>query len=278
MDEFGQIIFMTSEEGDFEKGIKASMRQIISANGIPLNNITESIIDKLAREEAEKIKRRTKRGGIPSSLRILLSLKEKKKAVSWIKKMTISTQYISNLILNCKKLGYIHRKKHKEFIPEDKKQRIEEMQINFVTKTGEAILYDEEKIIRQLAARYLNRKYSTAHLFEKGNEWHLFYFDHNDMYIPTGVNHHSKGPHIHYISHLWGKHNDKETLWGQFENRDIKINSEHIRFIEEKIVEQSKNNGKVKLARIKPQSVMKIDDKIICLKNNSSFKIYRKSD
>lgn len=268
---------MYPENGDFEEGIQASIRQLVVAYRMPLDDLTNSIINKLAREQAEKIKRRTKRGGIPSSLVILLNLRQKKQAIAWIKEMTISTACLSNLILNCNKIGFTHRRIHKEFIHEDFNRPVEDAQISSVSKTGEVRLAEKEKILRKLTSRYLNRKYSTAHLFEKGDEWHLIYFDHNDIYAPIGLNHHTRGPHVHYISHLWGRHIDKETLWNQFESREIKANSEHIRFVEKKFIEPKKEKGKVGLVRIKPQSVMKLDDNTVCYKDEfDELKIYRK--
>lgn len=277
MNEFGQVIMITPEEGSFEEGIKASMRQIITAYGIPDDKITESILTKLAREEADKIQRRTKRGGIPCDLRILLNLRKKKQVIAWIKKIVISNGHISNLILNCNKMGFTHRRKHKEFIPDVTNYPIDEDQISFIGEKGEVHLREKEKVLRQLKERYLGRKFISAHLFEKGDEWHLFYFDHNDIYVPARPNHHFRGPHVHYISHLWGRNLDREFLWEQFENRKIKINSEHIRFIEERIQEPKIAKGKVRLTNIKPQDFMKIDDKTAAFKegHESKFMIYR---
>jgi hypothetical protein len=62
----------------------------------------------------------------------------------------------------------------------------------------------------------------------QGNEWHLFYFDYNDALIPKTMNHYAGGPHIHYLSHLWGV--DKDKAWKMLDNRQATINSTHIKY------------------------------------------------
>src|SRR3990167_9078180 len=114
-EEIGQYVLMHPEDNDLEKSIEITTTKIIIAHGIPIDKITKSIISRIAKEKAQNIIRKTKRGGIPASFSILFGLKEKKHAIKWIKKITITQKCLCNLILNCGKLGFSHKRHHKEF-------------------------------------------------------------------------------------------------------------------------------------------------------------------
>jgi hypothetical protein len=273
VEEIGEFITFSPDEGDFELGLKATMCKIIKANGIPLDELTLSIISKFAKQDATRVKKQTMRGGLPSSLKILFSLKDKNDVMNWIKNMVITKDCLSNLILNCHKLGLTHKRKHTQFLTPSTTLSTEEKKAFADYKTGKLNDAGIEKALRKLSTAYKERKFSTAHLFENGQEWHLIYFDYNDLYIPKGDNHHKRGPHMHYISYLWGNH-QKDKLWEQFESRYIKINSEHIRFIEKDCgIKQKRSTGKCRLERIKPQHFLKVDNDMLCYGEEASINL-----
>jgi hypothetical protein len=89
-------------------------------------------------------------------------------------------------------------------------------------------------MVKKIGETFKQRKCISAHLFEKDDEWHLFYFDYKDAFSPLGKNHYEHGPHIHYISHLWGKIINKDNLWMMLDQRQTKIDSIHIKYINSK--------------------------------------------
>ncbi len=268
MNEYGSVIYFSHEVGDFEKSIKATALKLVKANGHQIDDRMEQCISNFASKEAIKVVKRAKSGGIPSHIVMLLGFKKKKDVLGWIKKMVITKTCLTSLILNCGKKGFTHRRMHKEFIPENINTSLDENEISFVNKNGEAIFNKQQKVISQLTNRFDSRKFFTAHMFEKEGCWHIFYFDHNDMYLPKELNHYKEGPHIHYISNLWGSRINKEDLWRQLENRNITINSAHVQYAEEDLERISKS--KIYLKRIKPQYFMKINNKLACYKDEKS--------
>jgi hypothetical protein len=249
MEEIGPYILMTDKEGDFELGIQAAMKKLIALHGIPINSLTESSIKKLAKEESTKIVKKTKRGGIPSHLRILLSLKRKKEVLRYIKNIVMTNHDLPNLILTCKCLGFTHQSKHIQFVPEDLFLTDDE-RAGFSKKN---ISEDgANKVDKKISEIFKNRKYLSVHLFERGDEWHIFYFDYHDAYTPRNLNHSELGPHIHYISYLWGKGFNKDDLLAAFEFRKVVINSEHIRYVEK---EAPIDHTKQTIKRVNPRDL-----------------------
>lgn len=74
------------------------------------------------------------------------------------------------------------------------------------------------------------RRMFAAHLFYTSNHkyWHLLYFDNRDT--QDSQNHWKHGPHIHYISDLWGKLSLQEA-WSQITSGHVSIPSKvHIKY------------------------------------------------
>lgn len=231
MYEIGPYVIMTHEEGDYELGLEEIMKKIAVAKGIPLNEIVLAAIKKIAKEDAEEAKEQLRSQGFPPNIKTLFDAENKKDLIRIADKMMVSGDDIARMVFNHAAAGFTHTRKHKWFHPEDLLHTKEEFEaFSEIEQVGPITDKRALKFLKKTQEMLAKRKYISAHLLEKGDEWHIFYFDFNDRYAPQGQNHYQHGPHVHYISHLWGKQTDKNLIWQELENRQTKIASIHIQY------------------------------------------------
>jgi len=191
---------------------------------LKLNNITvtadiEKEIIKHLRRQQEEYDKQLYLEGIPEKLKTFFSITRKKDLISYGKRVRISEDELFLLIHNCSQIGFKHRSKFPQFVPQDRK----------ILDSDEADLKQGNplKIRNKIKRIFEERKNYMVHLFERGKEWHLFYYTYKDM--ETGDKSHWKhGSHLHYVSHLWPEYK-KRQLWESFDNRNINIQGVHIR-------------------------------------------------
>lgn len=227
-------MFLSVEDDDFELAVEKQIQIVMRSRGLPLNSITLEIIKKHAKEVAESIKMEARDKGFPESIKKLFASKRKNDLTRIAKNIVISMDDISHMILNCDLLGYKHSRKHISFYPEGTFPVPEEEEaFSQIELPGEITGDLARKYVNKINEIFEKRRCLSAHLFEKNEEWHIFYFDFNDIFTPKDENHFVGGQHVHYISFLWGKNIDKQTVWEKFKYRDIKINSVHIKYREQ---------------------------------------------
>ena len=149
-----------------------------------------------------------------ASILALLNAKTKRDAERIGKTLTIYKDQFSSLILNAhlyRKDGYCYKQNNMTHVAAD----LSEKRLQQYVK--------DRKFSKIIQKTLYERKHNCFHLFEKEDEWHLFYFDFNDV----KDKHWKGGPHIHYISYLWRI--DKNELLKQLEDRTYKIGGIHIR-------------------------------------------------
>ena len=117
---------------------------------------------------------------------------------------------------NCSQIGYTHRSKFLEYVPENRK----------LTDSDRTSMRDKEpnKLFSKIRAIFEERKNYMIHLFESDEKWHCFYYTYKDM-EPNSWNY---GPHLHYVSYLWPEYR-KRQVWESFDQRKHNIEGVHIR-------------------------------------------------
>ncbi len=222
-------------ENGFKEGIKTCLKHILTFKGLPLNSITKSIINKITQEEFDFVSSTMRNKGFPENIKKIIDTKSKKDAEIIARSSVILGDELAVMAYNADLIGFTHFRKHKWFYPDDV-LHTEEENIAFSknAKVGEVTDRKTKKFVTKLFEQIKKRKYISAHLLEKDDEWHVFYFDSNDMYLPKGINHYKDGPHVHYISHVFGGDLNKDSIWLKFDNRKMQINSIHIRYKETK--------------------------------------------
>jgi hypothetical protein len=114
------------------------------------------------------------------------------------RKLTI-TEFVA--AMHClRHLGYSHRLEIQYRIPDSIKDLKLPKEINLTPK-GNVIRGSGENRISESLAGEIEKRISAMriHLFEKGSEWHCFYFGYRDI----RGEHSSVGTHVHYCSHNW---------------------------------------------------------------------------
>lgn len=216
---------------DLQALITAMNEDIMRLHGLDPNDPSvKAVIDKHAIEMAGKIIKDLESLGIPEKFQQLLQSKSKNEALGIGNSITIQKREFAALIHNCKKLkwgGYEYNLFVKEFRPVELSKNDISALTNEEFRSAEGKLIGlAKKTLGKIRAVFAQRKRIHAHFFVKGNEWHCFYFDFQDV---KGT-HWSEGPHIHYLSHHWGY--DLQTIKRQFETRNTSLRSVHIRFNE----------------------------------------------
>ncbi len=199
-------------------------------DGIPINREVESRIKDEVQKKKSEYNKLVSQIGVPEVFRQLFSITKKAEVEQFVRQITISEYDLFLLIHNCSQIGYSHRSKFKQYIPEH--AQISKIDRDNLSKGNPKIL------LKKIHSELIQRKYLHVHLFEYSNEWHCFYFTHQDI-EPASNNHWKNGSHLHYVSHLWSGLK-KRFIWSKFNTRSIDIPDRlHIRFDDFKFPDHS---------------------------------------
>lgn len=159
---------------------------------------------------------------VQSDLVALLRAETKREAEKIAKAMVLAPESLAALIEDPGQLGYNHRRKHRDHIPEARRMN-----------DFDAIFFGDDearsKAFRQLDAVFEERKYVNAHLFE-GENWAIFYFTQHDVLGAHG----KMGPHVHFLSRAMYPDHSCGVIWQAFDDREFKIPTAfHIRYADE---------------------------------------------
>lgn len=183
-------------------------------------------ISSFAESKAKEIIDSMRKEEISGKLIKLFEIDNKKDLKKYCSSIVIDQDEFGTFVFNIDKLGYKHALKSRQFVPEHLDISDEDLDVLFGNKDGK-LDHRAMKVMRKFSAIFRERKVNHCHLFEKDDEWHIFYFS----FAETDEDSHWKhGPHIHFVNHLWPSQ-DKYDLWQSFDNRRYKNpNSFHIRF------------------------------------------------
>ena len=167
--------------------------------------------------------------GFPNKLLELFSLKKKKDVEKCAKNFLLLKKDFVRAIFNAKICGFTHHKIFRYFLPDDIRTTQEEREA--LAKNGIGQIKDKKakKFAKKIQEHFKKRRVVTAHIFVKGKEWHLLYFDFNDAYVEKGKNHFKDGPHLHYSSHLIVQEGVDDII-AMFQKRHTKSKTLHIKY------------------------------------------------
>jgi hypothetical protein len=215
MTKHGAFVLAKGIEGGIQAFTKI-MKMTLEANGITVTPEIEQEISLYFKTKQEEYDQELFRKGIPEKLQTLLGYTKKGKLKAYCKRLIISEQELVLLVHNCSQIGYTHRSKFLEYVPENRR----------LTKSDRTYMRDKEpkEFISKINAIFEERKNYMIHLFESGEKWHCFYYTYKDM-EPVSWKH---GPHLHFVNYLWPEYG-KRQVWESFDKRQHNIESVHIR-------------------------------------------------
>jgi hypothetical protein len=163
--------------------------------------ISRKTMDELDIKDAKK--------GVPDKLKALLEINKKSKVIKYCKNLELSEDELYLLIHNSTQIGFKCRSKFAEYVPPHLK--LTDLDISRLHNN------QPEKFREKVKAIFSERRHISAHLFERGDQWHCFYSAYQDL-EPT----HWRCSHLHYVSYLWPRLT-KERIWAAFDKRSTNI-------------------------------------------------------
>ena len=160
--------------------------------------------------------------GVPEKLKTLFEIKKKSEAVRYCRQLELSEHELFLLVHNSSEIGFAHRSKFGEFVP----QHLKVSDLDIANLKNNA----PRQFLKKIDGILLERRRVHVHLFEGADEWHCFYYSYQDMESDSKT-HWKYGSHLHYVSHLW-PNLKKEEVWASFDKRFTDISGDiHIKLI-----------------------------------------------
>ena len=191
-------------------------------DGVPITDSMARRIEDRVRREQVLLDHSVAAEGVPEKLKSLLEIDRLSDVRKYLQQLLVSEYELFLLIHNCKQIGWSHRSKFPEYVPDHL----------LITEKDRSDLHCGElkPIARKFASTMEERRRIHAHLFEKNLMWHCFYFSYDDLQDGS-ASHWEHGAHIHYVSYLWPKYSSKEEIWSLFDTRHTKVSGAvHVRF------------------------------------------------
>lgn len=190
-------------------------------DGVPITESLASKIEDRVRREMMLVDHSVSTEGVPEKLKFLLELDQLAHVRKYIGQQSVSEYELFLLIHNSKQIGWSHRSKFPEYVPDHL----------LITERDQSDLHRGElkPMARKLASTMEERRRIHIHLFEKNSMWNCFYFSYDDLQNGS-ASHWAHGPHLHFVNHLWPKYSSEE-IWSLFDTRHTKISGAlHVRF------------------------------------------------
>mgnify|MGYP003341314606 CR=1 FL=1 len=152
---------------------------------------------------ANKAANSIKAEGVPNIFKQILSLDRKRNVENFCAGLTISHKEFSSFIANCDQLGFSVKSHHDQIVPKDLETTSSERTAFILSQIDKIDSPGSRKFIKKTSAMFFNRKNINVHLFEKNNEWHIFYFTYDDINARAKNKqpHWAKGDHIRSEEH-----------------------------------------------------------------------------
>ena len=114
----GARYYVTDEEGLFQMAVDFEFARLTRDGISPADQLESRIIDRVKTEQLV-YHSNVANEGIPESLKILFQIPKKSDAEKFCKKLAISELDLFLLINNCNQIGFEHRSKFPEYIPDN---------------------------------------------------------------------------------------------------------------------------------------------------------------
>ena len=136
---------------------------------------------------------------VPQTLIDLFQFTKKSNLVKYAKTIEISSSDLSDLIHNCRSIGYTHMPQWDDITPPHLQGTLSDIRKAMVAGSPEIHAY----MRRKTRALLIEHNQMSYHFFiNDDQQWHLLYFTFHDT-GRSGVNHWQGGTHIHFINYLW---------------------------------------------------------------------------
>lgn len=216
----GALYYVSDQEGLCQMAVDLEMFSL-HRDGVLITSQLKSQIENDIRFERDIYYSKIAQHGVPNNVLELFQISTKSEATKYCKNLRISEFDLYLLIQNCYQIGFIHKAKFPDFVPnhliitDDDRKRL---------KSGNTI-----PVTKKLGPLLDERRHINVHMFFQNLEWHCFYFSYEDI-EPQENNHWKFGSHLHYVSYLWPKYT-REQIWDAFDTRKTQISGNfHIRF------------------------------------------------
>jgi hypothetical protein len=214
----GAVFLVKDEEGQILAEVEM-YKAYLHVKGKEVTPQIEKMIDMYCREQNDKLNKEVDSLGIPAKLKELLAFTKKSKVEAFCKRITITEHEIYLLVHNCSQIGFTHKSKFPEFVPESRKLKDSDW--------AEMKQSRPNNFLNKVDRIFEERKNYMVHLFEKGTEWHCFYYTYKEM-EKGEKGHWEGGSHLHYLSYLWTEYG-KRRVWDSFDKRHVEIKGIHIK-------------------------------------------------
>lgn len=213
-------MYVIRDREDMIQFLADTFKNYLRWKGEEITPAIETEILALARMHQDEMDRQYDAKGIPEKLKMLLEIKRKSEVIKYCKSLVLSADDLFLLGHNCSQIGFTHRSKFSEFVPQH--LNITDSDIDDMKKGN------PRQFLKKVHGVFQERKRIHVHLFEKDEEWHCFYFTWRDT-ESSNESHWKHGSHLHYISHLW-PNLVKRQVWESFDWRNVETQgSVHIR-------------------------------------------------
>jgi hypothetical protein len=216
----GALYYVSDQEGLRQMAVDLEIFQYLQ-NGVDITPQLESQILNDVKFERDNYNSKVANHGVPDRILALLQITEKSKAHKYCKNLTISEFELFLFIQNCHLIGFAHKSKFPEYVPDHL--------LIADTDTAKLKNGDTKPISKKLGPLLKERRHINIHLFYRDSEWHCFFFSYDDI-VGKEKNHWKNGSHLHYVSFLWPNYT-KEQVWDSFDARRTQLSGNlHIRF------------------------------------------------
>lgn len=207
-----------------------AVRAKMIMNGMPITPLVERLLVEHAEKMATELENEYRAKGVPNVFKKLLALEKKKDVIKFLNSMKITGSEFALFIHNCAQVGLNHSRQHLQVIPKELHSTESERKAFEANGVGPFKTVGAKKFVKKMMATFEQRKNINAHLFEVGDQWHLFWFTFDDSHAEARgrSNHWAGGDHVHYTSYLWN--HDKNELWSKFSNPPYTISGVHIKY------------------------------------------------
>lgn len=169
---------------------------------------------------------------VPVNLKNLFEQTKKADLLKYCRTLTIRSEELAAMAFSSHKIGYLHKIKTFEYIPEHLKILPGE-RLSDDLKPGQKLTGKDLAFLNKIKGTFAQRRYSVAHLFIGHDKWHIFYFDFHDI-DDQEWKHWKEGSHIHFVNYLWANLNVDE-VWENLAGRSNKSYGIHIKWWDERI-------------------------------------------
>lgn len=217
----GALYIMDDKEGiiQFYADI---CRTVLRLKGVEITPTIETQILEFCRRKQDEYDKEVDAEGVPDKLRTLFDIERKSEAVRYCKNLELSEYELFLLVHNSSQMGFTHRAKFTEFVPQHLK----------ISNSDISNLKDSapRQFLKKIDGIFLERRRIHVHLFERVDQWHCFYYSYSDIESDS-KSHWKYGSHLHYVSYLW-PNCQKGKIWASFDERSTDISGNvHIRLI-----------------------------------------------